>query len=372
MDIPSWIIAEKKSVRKILLSWFAECQRDLPWRGKYDPYQVWIAEIMGQQTQMDRVVLYFARWMKRFPDIATLAQASEQEILKAWEGLGYYTRAKNIRAAAGLIMRHHQGQIPKDLYQLLDLPGIGPYTAAAIASIAFNRPWPLVDANIERFFARFLDLDISVKQAPAGKMLRALSEEMLPKDQARQFNQALMEFGALVCTPKQPSCQLCPLTAYCRSHKEGTVAVRPVTSGKKKIIDRVMVCGIIQNNGLYYIQKRHSDAAWGSLWEFPGGRLKGSETPEEAVRREIFEKTKFSVCRLRPLATVVHHYTKYRATLHGFICSLRKSSKIFVLHASDQYAWVPLSGLADFPFSAGHKKLLTVLFRETQHKNMKK
>jgi A/G-specific adenine glycosylase len=364
MNTASYTLAGKKSVRKILLSWFADNRRDLPWRKDYDPYQVWISEIMGQQTQMDRVVLYFNRWMKLFPDVAAVAEASEQEILKAWEGLGYYSRVKNIWRTAKLLVQNHAGRIPDDLQLLLALPGIGPYTAAAISSIAYNKPHPLLDANVERLFARLLDLNVPVKQMPAAKILQTLAKELLPENRARLFNQALMEFGAIVCTPKSPSCGDCPLRDHCRARKRGTVEQRPVPKRKLKKIEITMACGIIFHKDCIYIQQRLPDDVWGSLWEFPGGRLKNGETPDQAVYREISEETEFSVFRLRPLTTVVHHYTKYRVVLHGFTCRLHKEDNIPVLHAACQYRWLSLSGLSDFPFPAGHRKLLEFLCAE--------
>jgi A/G-specific adenine glycosylase len=361
MHNPFYTMVEKKSVQKILLSWFADNQRDLPWRKDYDPYEVWITEIMGQQTQMERVVLYFNRWMERFPDVTAVAEASERSILKSWEGLGYYSRAKNIQRTARLLVRDYNGRIPDDLQLLLTLPGIGPYTAAAISSLAYNKPCPLLDANVERLFSRLLDLRMPVKKAVAREILRSLAKELLPRDRARMFNQALMEFGAIICTPKSPSCDFCPLCDYCRSLLCGTVRQRPVPGRKIKKIEITMACGIIIHENRVYVQQRLPDDVWGSLWEFPGGRMKTGETPEQAVRREIIEETEFPIFRLRPLTTVVHHYTKYRVTLHGFTCRLQNKDNIPVLHAASQYRWVPFSGLADFPFSAGHRKLIELL-----------
>ena len=348
-------------VRKRLLSWFAENQRNLPWRTGYDPYQVWISEVMGQQTQMDRVVQYFNRWMELFPDVAAVATAREQQILKAWEGLGYYSRAKNIHRTAKLLVEQYEAQVPAELKSLLALPGIGPYTAAAILSIAYNKPYPVLDANVERLFSRLLDIDQPLKHAPIKKNLQIFARAMLPGTQARQFNQALMEFGALVCKPKSPDCSICPLTGHCKAKQCGTISQRPIPVQKEKKIEIVMACGMIFHNDAVYIQQRLPDDVWGSLWEFPGGRLKDDETPKQAACREVFEETEFLISQVQSFATVVHHYTKYRVTLHGFICRLQKKEIVPVLHAASQYRWVSLSELPDFPFPSGHRQLVVGL-----------
>ncbi len=352
------LLKNKDRIHEILLCWFTENQRDLPWRMTYDPYQVWISEIMGQQTQMDRVVEYFRRWMELFPDVAAVAAATQQQILKVWEGLGYYSRARNIHQTAKILVEQHGGVMPRDKKVLLSLPGIGPYTASAILSIAYNRSVSLLDANVSRLFVRLLNLSLPVKQAQAGKILQKMAEELLLPGQARQFNQALMEFGALICKPKVPQCHTCPLTKYCQAYCAGTVADRPVVLAKKSTIDVVMVGAIIVRGGKVYIQQRMASDVWGGLWEFPGGRIKAGETPEQAVYREVCEETQLLITRVRPYAIVVHHYTRYRVTLHGFVCRLFDPVALPVLHTATQYAWVPLAKIAEYPFSAGHRQLV--------------
>lgn len=348
-----------------LLAWFTENQRPLPWRKKYSPYHVWIVEIMGQQTQMERVVTYFKNWIKQFPDIPTLAAASEQEVIKAWEGLGYYSRVRNIRKTATILMQEYGGKVPDNEVQLLALPGIGPYTAAALLSIAFNRPVPLVDANVERVICRLDDIDQPVKQAATRKLLIQRCAELLPQENARDFNQALMEFGALICTPKKPACSTCPVQQYCQAYQKDIVDLRPIPGKKKKHLDIFMACGIIQHSNRFYIQQRLENDVWGGLWEFPGGRIKEGESPEQAAVREIREETEFQVTDLRPLATVVHYYTKYRVTLDAFFCTLQDSGKKIqpepVLHAASQYKWVTFNELPTFAFPAGHRQLIEKL-----------
>ncbi len=347
--------------RQALLSWYACEKRPLPWRQSYNPYQVWISEIMGQQTQMERVVDYFSRWITSFPDALAVALAPEQNLLKAWEGLGYYTRVRNIQRTAQILVSKYDGCVPDDYQQLLDLPGIGPYTAAAISSIAFNQPVPLLDANVERVFARLADIGSPIKQGAIRQKMQAQAEYLLVRENARDFNQALMELGALICTPKTPQCPRCPLGAHCKALAAGTVVERPVPGKKKKLIDITMACGIIRHKGKVYIQQRLPQDVWGSLWEFPGGSLEAGETPEVAVTREVLEETEFAIQQLQFLSVVVHHYTRYRVTLHGYLCSLKTSRTSPVLHAASRYAWVTLEELAAYPFPAGHRQLIRVL-----------
>lgn len=363
MDSVQKIISQKNEIRQCLLDWFADAQRDLPWRQTYDPYQVWISEIMGQQTQMDRVVEYFNRWVALFPDVTSVANAREREILKSWEGLGYYSRARNIHQTAKIIVNEFNGILPENTKDLLRLPGIGPYTAAAIVSIAYNQPVPLLDANVERLFARLLDLSTPVKQTPGCHHLQTLAQELLPLNQARQFNQALMEFGALVCKPKKPGCLKCPLADYCVSLPRGTVKHRPVKAKKKVTVELEMVSALIMNKGKVFIQQRAPGDVWGGLWEFPGGKVTQGKTAMGSVSRVVEEETALRISRLRHYATVVHRYTKYRVTLHGIVCRLDDVTVKPVLHAATRFRWVTLSEISDYPFSAGQRQFCERLCR---------
>lgn len=353
-------------LHQTLCSWFDTKQRSLPWRQDYIPYQVWISEIMLQQTQMERVTLFFDRWLQQFPDIHSLAQASEDKVLKCWEGLGYYSRARNILKCARIIVRDYDGIIPSDPKTLLTLPGIGPYTAGAIASIAYNLPVPLVDANISRLFARLFDIDIPLSQAQ--KLLWQKAEELVPQDQARTFNQGLMELGALICTPKNPACPQCPLILFCSAHKNDLVTERPIPQKGKAQITIEMATGILSHQGQLFIQQRLADDVWGSLWEFPGGRLKEGEEPEQAVVREFFEETGFMVRINKKITTTIHHYTRYKVILHCFLCSfdglnLDNELPDPILYAAQEYRWASFSELANFAFPAGHRKLLEFMQR---------
>lgn len=347
------------SFQHALLEWFDKNQRDLPWRSDYSPYQIWISEIMLQQTQMDRVTVFFSRWMDAFPDIATLATTPEDKVLKCWEGLGYYSRARNILKTAQLLMERYRGEIPCSRKELLQLPGIGPYTAGAIASISFNRDVPVVDANIERIFARLFNIDLVPGSPEAKRTHWQKAEALLPEKQARNFNQALMELGALVCRPKNPDCALCPLAPYCLALKHNLIAERPVPKKSTRIIPIEMATGVLLHNGQLFIQQRLEDDVWGSLWEFPGGRLKLGETPEQTVIREFLEETEFQVEVESKITVTIHHYTRYKVTLHCFLVTLAQLDSDPVLHAAQEFKWIPFTALADYAFPAGHRKLIT-------------
>jgi A/G-specific adenine glycosylase len=346
------------SIRQALLDWFGRFGRNLPWRKAYKPYQVWISEIILQQTQMDRGVFYFKRWLERFPDIRMVAQASEQEILKYWEGLGYYARARNLHKAAQVMVEMYAGCVPESYDTLLALPGIGPYTAAAIASIAFNQDIAVVDANVERVMARLFDIEGPIKNSGTRKRIHQLAAELLPSGQARAFNQALMDLGGLVCTPKNPVCTDCPLAGDCIALQAGRVQKRPVVMTTGKTITIEMATGVLTHQGKLFIQQRRADDVWGSLWEFPGGRLEPGETSEDAVIREYREETGFAVAVLSKITTVIHHYMKYKVILHGFSCRLADEQMVPELHAAQDFRWVAPQDLAHYGFPAGHRKLI--------------
>jgi A/G-specific adenine glycosylase len=352
----------KKNQDKILV-WFQEHARDLPWRTTYSPYHVWISEIMLQQTQMDRVIDYFNRWIARFPTIADVASADEEDVLKLWEGLGYYTRARNIMRTATILMKDHSGEMPAEYDTLLRMPGIGNYTAGAIMSIAFNEEYPLVDANIERIFARLFNLDKPVKEKKTHAFIWRKAEELLPQGRAREFNQALMELGALVCISRNPRCSICPIRNECQAFSLDVVSKRPVLQSPPRTIFIEMATGILKHENRILIQKRKSKGVWANLWEFPGGRLEPGETPEMALVREYREETELAVASLQKITTVHHSYMNYRVTLHCYFCSLADDRYEPVLHGAQEYRWIEPDELLHYAFPSGHRKLIAHLRR---------
>ncbi|QGY40942.1 A/G-specific adenine glycosylase [Pseudodesulfovibrio cashew] len=341
-----------------LLDWYDANRRDLPWRDDPGPYPVWISEIMAQQTQMDRVVEYHRRWMRHYPDPEALAKAPEEAVLKSWEGLGYYNRARNIRKAAARIVDEFGGEFPSDPAVIRSLPGIGEYTAGAIASIAFGQPVPAIDANVLRVFARVLDIDTPIREKAGRGQVEACVRELLPEDRPGDFNQALMELGALVCS-RLPDCPVCPVKEHCLAHARGTIGARPVLPPGKDIIRINMATGVLVHEGQALIQKRRPDDVWPGLWEFPGGCLEQGETPEEALVREYREEVELDVVPEEKITVVAYSYTRYRVTMHCYLCRPANGDvPAPVFNAAVEGGFVQPASLADYAFPSGHRRLI--------------
>lgn len=332
-----------------LLSWYAQHARRLPWRDHPDPYAVWVSEIMLQQTRVETVQPYFARWMQRFPTIADLASADLHAVLNIWEGLGYYSRARNLHAAARQVVARHSGVLPADLAALRKLPGIGRYTAGALASIAFGLDEPALDGNIRRVLARVFDVTLPENSPPGQAALWRLAAEHLPAGRAGDYNQALMDLGATVCTPRQPRCADCPLSTICAANRLGLQTQRPVRRAKPQTPHYTVTAAVIQRAGQVFIAQRPLDGLLGGLWEFPGGKLQPDETLPDGLRREIREELAVEVAVGQPLGVYRHAFTHFRITLHAFDCTLadETSEPQPLEHAS--LAWVPPHQLSTYP-----------------------
>ncbi|MBU1686420.1 MAG: A/G-specific adenine glycosylase [Proteobacteria bacterium] len=353
-------------VTKKLLDWFRGHHRHLPWRESYNPYQVWISEIMLQQTQMDRVVPFFVRWQERFPDVMAIAEADPAELNKYWEGLGYYSRVRNIRKCAEVILRDHGGLLPDTHQALLALPGIGEYTAAAIMSIAFQADYVVVDGNVKRLFCRLFDLDQPVKEPAVHEFCRQKGLELLPKGGAREYNQALMELGALVCRPGQPDCGICPLVDSCLSLARGTVPQRPIPSRPQSLIPMNLVVAVILCEGLIYIRQRPTTGRWGNLWEFPGGEMAAGETPRQTLSRAVGADPGFIVKNVKVVGRFQTSFTKYRIVLRGYSCELPGPLPQGIFARSQNSRWLPLAELDQYAYPSAHRQLLNHLLANSR------
>lgn len=360
--------AEEQHFAARLCDWFERSGRALPWRTDYDPYAVWISEIMAQQTQMGRVVEYFRRWMRRFPDVESLAAAHEDEVLKLWEGLGYYGRARNLLRAARAMAGN--GGFPRSPEAIRALPGVGPYTAGAILSVAYNEPVPAVDANVERVFSRIYDLDKPVKLPANQAFIEDRARALIPEGRARVFNQALMELGALVCRPKAPECAECPVEPYCRSRTLRLENERPVPGKRQETVYVTVATGALVHEGRVYIQKRRPDDVWPGLWEFPGGGIEAGETPEQAVVREYVEETGVAVRPVHKSCVVKYNYTKFRVTLHCFYLRYADGVRTPACYEAVEGRFVTPEQLGEFAFPAGHRRFIDGLLADPEFKKL--
>ncbi len=316
---------------------------------------------MLQQTQVKTVLPFYERWMSRFPDIRSVAEAPEDTVLKHWEGLGYYCRARNIQRTARILIREYHGEVPTSYKALRDLPGIGPYTAAAILSLAFNQDYPVVDGNVKRVFARLFDIRSALRERRSLRFIEETARAILPKGNARNFNQAIMELGAVVCTPRNPLCPACPIGKECRSRILGVAAQRPVPSPPKSSTSLQVAVGLLISNEKIFIQKRPPGGLMPGLWEFPGGKVRAGETPEDALVREFLEELEVRVGDLRKISVIRHNYTSFRVDLHAYTCRLAGRGQRPVLRTATAGRWVTRDEINRFPFPAANQKLIRML-----------
>ncbi len=308
---------------------------------------MWVAVVMLQQTRLETVLPYFERWMERFPCIEALASASLQEVLSAWEGLGYYGRARNMLKSAQILMQDYQGELPEDARLLLKLPGIGRYTAGAIASIAFGRDEPTLDGNIRRVLARYFNVAEAAHSAEGEQTLWKLAAQHLPHGQAGIYNQALMDLGASLCTPKWPDCPVCPLAGTCQARALGIQEQRPAQLPKPAVPHYLVTAAIIRQGEKVLIARRPVGGLLGGLWEFPGGKRQEGEDLATCLKREIQEELRVEIQVGQPLGVYRHAYTHFRVTLHAFGCKLITGEPSPIQVA--EVAWVEPHELSRYP-----------------------
>lgn len=344
-----------------LLRWYDHSAAPLPWR---DPapqaYHVWLSEMMLQQTQVDTVIPYFHRFLDRYPTVHALAAAPLDDVLKLWEGLGYYSRARNLHQTARIVAGELGGDFPASAADLRRLPGIGRYTAAAIASIVFGEASPVLDGNVIRVFARLTDLSGDVTQGAVQQKLWAQAEAWMPSERPGDYNQALMELGRTVCKPRNPLCAACPVNDHCLALRHGTQASRPVKKKKAPIPHYDVTAGLIRDgDGRLLIAQRPLDGLLGGLWEFPGGKQEPGETLAECLRRELREELAIDV-EVGDLFVTVHHaFTHFKITLHAFECR-HNGAAPQALGVRD-FAWVTEDELDQYTFGKADRQVIAAL-----------
>jgi A/G-specific adenine glycosylase len=340
--------AEYRSFRRKLIRWYTDRARDLPWRRTTDPYRIWISEIMLQQTTVAAVIPYFERFLARFPQVADLAAADENDVLRLWEGLGYYSRARNLHRAANVIVESHGGRFPANLKSLLSLPGIGRYTAGAIASFAFDLPAPIVEANTLRLYSRLLGYGEDPRSSKGQEILWTFAAAILPKTAPGRINQALMELGATTCTPRLPDCGACPVKVHCRAFHAGTQGTIPLAKQRTVITDVTEVSIAIRKGSQCLLRRRLPGERWAGLWDFVRFEVEhGRNIDGDLVRETVRERTGLTIELGPQIAEFKHGVTRYRITLKCLTAELVSGT----LNSDQEWQWVEPNHFSKFPLS---------------------
>lgn len=340
-----------------ILNWYHANKRDLPWRNTDDPYKIWVSEVMLQQTRVDTVIPYYKRFLEVFPTVYDLAKADQQQVLKCWEGLGYYSRGRNLHHASKTVVEKFNGEIPSTWSEITSLKGIGPYTASAILSIAFQKKYAVVDGNVIRVLARYYGIEDDIRKSTTKKRIQELANELIPSGNPGDFNQAVMELGATVCSPGNPDCGLCPLSAECIAANTAQTDVIPYKSPSKKIPHHQIAVGLILNEkSELLIALRPNDGMLGGLWEFPGGKKEKGETLKETVARELKEELGVDVEVFTKFQDLKHAYSHFKITLHAYWCRILEG--IPKAKSSQVIKWVSIDHIDKFPFPKANKTLI--------------
>jgi A/G-specific adenine glycosylase len=343
--------AQKEKIQKRLLRWFDKNGRDLPWRKTRDPYAIWVSEIMLQQTQVSTVIPYYQKFLKAFPTIRHLAKADLSKVLKAWEGLGYYSRARNLHRASKIVLNHFHGRTPDNLKDLYTLPGIGKYTAGAILSIAYNKEAPILDGNVKRVLSRLFAVSSNSVRGKTEDLLWQLSESLIPKAFASSFNQGLMDLGAMVCTPKDPRCLHCPLDRLCKGKASGDPEKYPSRIVKKKIPHIEAIAAVLHRDGKVLLNRRPPKGLLGGLWEFPNWKIenKGRSRLRLRLRNYIKKEMGMKVEAKESIGIFKQTFTHFKLTLHTFYCQAMGNGK--------KAKWIPIKNLDQLAMSRIHRRI---------------
>lgn len=346
------------SIRATLSEWFAKASRDLPWRRTDDPYRIWLSEVMLQQTRVDQATPYYNRFVERFPDIETLAAADTDDVLREWEGLGYYARARNLHRAAQMVVRDHGGSIPSTPDEFMALPGVGTYTAAAVLSIAHDVPLAAVDGNVKRVITRLFEIEADTRSTDGARRIQTLADELISPQDPGTSNEALMELGATVCLPREPLCPSCPVRKECGAYANGTTQQYPVKKTRARTpLVHVAVALIVDDDGRLLIQQRPENGLLGGLWEFPGGKVEDGEDPRQACAREVTEELSVRIAVEDALPEVRHAYSHFRVRIFPFLCRIVEGRPV----TGDRRVWAQPSALSDYAFPRANRKILDAL-----------
>jgi A/G-specific adenine glycosylase len=349
MESPAW----RRALQRKLLAWFRRAARDLPWRRTRDLYAIWISEIMLQQTQVATVIPYWQRFLACFPDARSLAAADEQEVLRLWEGLGYYRRARQLHAAARHVVARHDGQFPTDLESVLALPGIGRYTAGAILSIGLDQRLPILEANTIRVLSRLIAFEEDPASAAGQRALWSSAEAILPARQCGALNQALMELGSEICTPQAPACGRCPVAALCQARQRNLVGRIPKRPNPTRYEDVTEIAVVIRDRGRVLLRHCQRGERWAGLWDFPRFAATGASSHQEQIAARSCELIGLQVAPGQRLATLKHGVTRFRITLHCYEAVRRSPTS----HIAATARWIALRDLNEYPLSTTGRRI---------------
>ncbi len=345
--------------RKALLKWFNKNQRKLPWRKTKNPYHIWVAEVMLQQTQVKKVLEYYESFIEQFPDVTTLAKSSLQQVLKSWEGMGYYARTRNLHKAAQIIVTEKEGVIPENYNEFKELPGAGSYITAAVLSQSFNAFYAVVDGNVKRVLSRVFLIDKPINLPSSYSIFKEWAESLLDRQKPGAFNQAMMELGAIICRPQKPKCDICPIPSFCIAFKNNQQNNYPIAVPSRAIPEFHIAVGIIHKDNHILIIQRQPEGLLGGMWEFPGGRLSPGENAELACVRKIKEKVNLEV-EVNYLFTKINHaYSHFKIMVDVFDCRYRSGT--VVLNGPFDHRWITIEGIDLYPFHAANHKFIPLL-----------
>ncbi|MGE5247521.1 MAG: A/G-specific adenine glycosylase [Verrucomicrobiota bacterium] len=344
-----------------LLRWFLAAGRKMDWRDTRDPYRIWVSEVMLQQTRVETVTPYYRRFIERFPDIGAVAVAPLDDVLSAWEGMGYYARARNLHRAAGIVQERFAGALPSTVEELVQLPGVGRSTAGAIAAIAFGKDAPILDANARRVIARLLCVRGDLRATASEKLLWERSVQLVRAGKGRETALALMDLGACVCIPRVPLCGECPLRAFCAAFRAGAQGEIPARSRRSKVPHYDIAAALLRNEGgELLLLRRPPKGLLGGLWALPSGRREEGESIEEALGRALEEKLGLAIAIQRKVGVVRHAYSHYRITLHGYLCSAVRDR----LPSGDGIRWMRPGARSGYAIPRADRKFLEQFLEE--------
>jgi len=347
--------------RKKLISWFENNKRDLPWRRTNDPYPIWVSEVMLQQTQVKKVIDYYDKFIESFPTVSKLSNADLKDVLKKWEGMGYYARARNLHKASSIIKDEFEGRIPDDTDSFRSLPGVGDYITAAVLSRAFHKPLAVVDGNVKRVVARLFMIGEPVNSTKASKLFSSYTSQMIDPEHPGQFNEAMMELGATICTPQNPGCLICPVSKFCKSYINKCQSEYPIKSIKKSVPLRHFVVGLIYRDDKFLVVRRELDSMLGGLWELPGGIFDLNEDIREVCAARITEITGLKIKVEDKIMLVNHAYSHFKINIQVFQCLYMDGHVELSNHI--EYDWIKLNEIDKHAFHVAHHKIFRKLKR---------